>query len=89
MAYGNPNVTAPDFGFDSLLGTLPKEGNEVKVIPATLSTTEKTNPVKVVKAPEPEFPWKKYALWASLVAALLLSSLMAWKLYSELNQTKK
>jgi hypothetical protein len=86
LAYGRREASTPDFGFYSLTGALANESGEI--VPAASSLGEEIvqaqipQPLAESKA-EPH-PYKKYALWASLLTAILITTLMALRLMKDL-----
>lgn len=85
LAYGLPEAETPDFGFRSLSDTLTGESSAIAPTLATVGAEVKQ--FAVSRPPEPETaeaPWKQRALWASLVAAILVTSIMAWKLVRDM-----
>ncbi len=83
LAWGNHDVTSPP---PSLRGLVEVEQARVKnaITAVELLAVEEAGGVSRLR-PEAVLPWKKWLLWASLIAAALIAGRMAFKLYREMN----
>ncbi len=86
LCYGAINVASAEVAIDRLLPGY-KEGGALTAQLARIGTPEK---LAIIPAPAPKAhrPWKKYSLWAILVAAVALLGWMAYRLTRQMESAK-
>lgn len=83
LAWGNHEVTSPPPDLRGLVeADLDRTGDAAAAV--TLLAIEEAGGISRLQ-PEPALPWKKWLLWALLIAAALIAGRMAFGLYREMN----
>ncbi|MBU0483034.1 MAG: DUF3999 domain-containing protein [Proteobacteria bacterium] len=87
LAYGSTNVPRPDFKVDPLLSKYRQGSGIIKpglVTPGPQYVL--AGPDRLLPVP-PSLPWKKYILWATLLAGVLTIGAMSVTLYRQLQKS--
>ena len=92
IAYGNSAATVPDSAFDAVVGSDRESVLELEPLAARVVGPEVINTASAkvvqVSSGQGQVDWKRYLLWLFLGVAVVISSLMAWKLYADMNRVK-
>jgi hypothetical protein len=84
LAFGSGRAESPDAALGSLLETLKDGGASDIAGRAALGETVVLGGGEALRPPAPLLPWRQWALWAVLVAGVLLLGWMAWRLHREM-----
>ncbi|HHJ15699.1 MAG TPA: DUF3999 domain-containing protein [Gammaproteobacteria bacterium] len=84
LAYGSARVKTRQAPMSHLLDSVKQALDTLPVVQAGLGAHTQGNSAVLSPQPPP-LPWRNWLLWASLVTAVLVLALLAWRLHRQMN----
>jgi hypothetical protein len=87
LAYGSIEAGAAGERLDDLLSNLPENVRATGPVPARIGQPRDLGGAAALRPAPPPVPWRKFVLWAVLIAAVVLLGLLARRVYRDLDVT--
>ncbi len=89
LAYGSAVVGTSKQPLDAMLGVFGKEKEKIFLKKARIENGIVLGGEGCLLPPKPPVPWKVWILWAVLIAGVAVLSIMAWRLFHQMNTSGK
>lgn len=87
LAFGSSMVEKTNFPVNSLLSEIRRRDDDSLLSPAQVSHSYKLGGEKALQPPAEGLPWKQIVLWLVLIGVVVLLAYMAYRLYSQMQQS--